>query len=561
MRSVRRPTIVIAGLLMAAGILATAPPVMAAVRPAAAAAVPVAGTGTATARSVKVTSATISPKTVAAATPGPVLGKNGKPAGPAAAAPAATGTSRPAPPATPSPPGGPNTGTSAAAITPGRTAAGLKAAGLKAATSGTVPAQFSDPHFTGITEAGANCSNCPTPYVTSAVSATQIAETVNLSLQVFTKSGAVVCAESLGALFGALGGLTEPRIQYDNAAKRYSVVIASMPASSSDVPVFYLATSQADDACGAWWVYSIILTGNQYPFGAQLNYPYLGQDATSLLASTNNFTFGSSYLGTGAFAMPKSAAYTGNSFNVTTYSVDFSTAPATVAGIPTFATTTTYWAAAVPGAGFDVFSMPTSPAGAISFVGTAPAGFSAPSRRVRQPGTSVTLDPLDGRLESSVVQDGSFIWFANAIDDAGFPTVLYGAINVITGAVTDALAFHSSASDDFNPSVGVSDRGSNSVAIWVNWAYTSASAGVPVSDTINGVPPGGGVPALAGSDLTLVTGVSATAISTFGAYSSVEVDPVASSSSCPAGLTALSGQEYFSSASGWATVLARTSFC
>src|SRR5262249_30866818 len=153
---------------------------------------------------------------------------------------------------------------------------------------------LSDPSFTGATEANSSCSNCATPYVTGAVSATEIAETVNLSLQVFSKSGGLLCTQSLSGLLGALGGLTEPRIQYDNASKRYSLVIASMPSTSGDVPVFYLATSQADDACGAWWVYTIILSGTQYPLGAQLNYPYLGQDSTSLLASTNNFTFGSS---------------------------------------------------------------------------------------------------------------------------------------------------------------------------------------------------------------------------------------------------------------------------
>jgi hypothetical protein len=333
-----------------------------------------------------------------------------------------------------------------------------------------------------------------------------------------------------------------------------------MPSTSSDVPVFYLATSQTSDACGAWWVYQIILSGNQYPLGAQLNYPYLGQDSTSLLASTNNFTFGSSYLGTGAFAMPKADAYAGNPFNITTYSVDFSTAPATVAGIPTASTSTTYWVAAVPGAGFDVFSMPTNPAGAISFVGTAGYGFDPPSRMVRQPGTSDTLNPLDGRLQSSVVQDGNLVWFSNDIDDNGFPTVLYGAINVISGDVTAALAYHSNTSDDFSPSIGVSDQGNNTVAVWLNWAYTDTSAGRPVSDTINGVFPGNGVPNLAGTDLTLITGTSTTTTTTFGAYSSVEIDP-AGGSGCAAGLTALSAQEYFASASQWATRLAETTFC
>jgi len=207
-----------------------------------------------------------------------------------------------------------------------------------------------------------------------------------------------------------------------------------------------------------------------------------------------------------------------------------------------------------------VFSMPTNPAGAITFVGTAGLGFNPPSRRVRQPGTSDTLNPLDGRIQSSVVQDGNVVWFANDIDYNGFPTVLYGAIDVTSGQTDTALAFHSNASDDFSPSIGVSDQGSNTVAVWLNWAYTDASAGVPVSATINGVSPGNGVPDLAGTDLTLMTGVSATSINTFGAYSSVEVDPSASGS-CAAGLTALSAQEYFTSASQWGTVLARTTFC
>ena len=179
---------------------------------------------------------------------------------------------------------------------------------------------------------------------------------------------------------------------------------------------------------------------------------------------------------------------------------------------------------------------------------------------MRQPGTSDTLNPLDGRIPSAVVEDHNTIWFANDIDFNGFPTVLYGAINGTSGQITTGVAYHSTTSDDFNPSMGVSDQGGGTVAIWVNWSYTNTSAGVPVSAAINGVAPGGGIPNLAGTDLTLKTGTSATSITSFGAYSSVEIDP-SSSSSCPAGLTALSAQEYFSSASQWATQLATTTFC
>lgn len=547
-RRVAVPLVVVA---TAASFLTAGAPVHAAPAPAAArwahgasasaAAVPVAGTGTATARSVRVSSRIAG--TGATQAPGPVLGKNGTPAGP-------TATSA-----------GGGRGATAASLrlTTGSWANRGTASHTAAATPRRSP--LSDPSFGGASQATSGCpTTCTTPYVTAAVSPSQIAETVNLSLQVFSKTGTLQCAENLSDLLGALSGLTEPRIQYDNVANRYSMVIASTPSTSTDVPVFFVAASQTSDACGAWWIYNIVLSGKQYPLGGQLNYPYLGQDRTSLLASTNNYTFGSGYLGTGAFSMPKSAVYAGNSFNVTTYSVDFSTAPAVVAGIPTQSTTTTYWLAAVPGTGFDVFSMPTATAGAISFVGTVSEPFSPPSTRISQPGTSQTLNPLDGRLESAVSQDGSVIWFTNVIDFDGLPTVLYGAIDGTTGDLSDALAYHSSTSADFNSSISVSPRGSNLDAIWLNWAYTDTPAGVRASAAINGVAPGGGVPDLIGSDLTLVTGASTTSISTFGAYSSVEVDP-SGTSTCAAGLTALSAQEYFTSATQWGTLLARTTFC
>jgi hypothetical protein len=72
MHSHRHLAAVIAGLLMAASLLAAGPPALAAVaHPAAptAGAVPVAGTGTATARSVQVQSGTLSPQALAAAKP------------------------------------------------------------------------------------------------------------------------------------------------------------------------------------------------------------------------------------------------------------------------------------------------------------------------------------------------------------------------------------------------------------------------------------------------------------------------------------------------------------
>lgn len=540
-----------AALLMAVGV-STAPMPAAATtlnpQASAGAAAIIAGTGHAVAHSVTVSGAMAGQQAPVLSGHSLPLGIDGAPAGSTLPVLTSSGA-RPRPASAPTQTHSPNLGQSAGQTT-------------QPAQSLVTAASSPQIGFQGITEGNSDCTNCQTPDVTAAISATEIAETANLRLQVYTKAGATLCAVSLSSLLGAVTGLSHPRVQYDNANNRFSLVVDSVPASAFDVPVQYLAGSQTSDACGAWWVYSLVFSGSSlHPLGALLDYPYLGQDSTSILSSTNNFSFSGSYIGSAAYAMPKADVYTGAPFDFTTYSVAFSTAPVTVAGIPTFSTTNTYWLASVPGTGYDLYVMPTNPAGAISLQAVISAPFSAPKRRVNQPGTAQTLDPLDGRIESAAVQDGNFVWFAHGIDDSGFPTVRYGAIGVTTNQPFTAEAFHTSTSDDFNPSIGVSDAGDNTNHIWVNWAYTDTSSGVPVSDTVAGVGPGQGVPNLIGDDLTLVIGSSTSAISTFGAYSSAEIDPVALSSTCPAGLTALTAQEYFTSSGSWTTRLARTTFC
>src|SRR6266702_193156 len=472
------------GLLLAVGTLTAPVPATAVTLPAGATAAAVtAGTGSAApARSVTVGAANARARAQArVAVPPAPLGRDGRPAGSALGTGTGSGASRRARPGPAARPGGPNR--------PG--ARGAAAAARPGARSAPGPAPSAAPAaagFAGITEGGSDCTNCQTPDATAAVSGTEIAETANLRMQVYSKSGGTLCTMSLSGLFGAVTGLSRPRIQYDNASNRFSVVADSVPGSAFDVPIQYLAASQTADACGAWWVYSIIFNGstpNLYPLGALLDYPYLGQDGTSLLSSTNNY----------------------------------------------------------------------SPAGAITLQAVIRSAFSAPSRRVLQPGTAQTLDPLDGRIESAAVQDGSFVRFAHGVNFQGFPTVRYGAINVTNGQPTTAVAYHSPSSDDFNPSIAVSDAGGNTNFIWVNWAYTNAQNGVPVSDTVAGVAPGEGVPVLAGADLTLVRGSSTSAIATFGGYSSAAIDPAATGS-CPAGETALTAQEYFTASGSWTTRLA-----
>src|SRR6266705_1835379 len=101
----------------------------------------------------------------------------------AAAVTAGTGSAAPARP------GGPNR--------PG--ARGAAAAARPGARSAPGPAPSAAPAaagFAGITEGGSDCTNCQTPDATAAVSGTEIAETANLRMQVYSKSGGTLCTMS-----------------------------------------------------------------------------------------------------------------------------------------------------------------------------------------------------------------------------------------------------------------------------------------------------------------------------------------------------------------------------
>ncbi len=494
------------------------------------------------------------------------LGRDGQVAGGTLPRRTTTGI-KPQPAPLPAAAGGPNTSHAV------KTAA--SDAARHAAVPHSPPTQV-NANFHGMTQGSSNCGNCQPPDPSAAVSGTQIAHTVNLRLQVYSKAGSLLCGVGLNTLAGTSASLSDPHIQWDNVYKRFSMVVIPVPASDSATPTEYLLTSQTSDACGSWWVYTVTFSGSLFPAGALLDYPYLGQDNVpsgrypaggSLLSSTNNFCCRSSnfhtYLNSTAFAIPKYPAYHGQGFSFPAFSVAFSTAPVSVSGLGKTISPTTYWLASVPGFGYDLYAMTRSsqPGTTLALQASISSAFNAPSRRVNQPGTTQTLDPLDGRIVWAPVVAGSFIWFTHGIDLAGFPAVRYGAIGVVSNSATVAVAYHNGTSDDFNPSISVTPASSNTIYAWLNWAYTDSPHGVATSDTVNGVLPGTGVPNEIATDRTLIHGSPTSTNFRFGDFSSVEIDPSAASSTCPAGRTAVLSQQYFSSSGRWQTRIARTSFC
>jgi hypothetical protein len=385
-------------------------------------------------------------------------------------------------------------------------------------------------------------------------------------MQVYDKTGGSLCGVGLNAFIGTGNSISDPHIQWDNLNNRFSLVVIPVPASTTATPTMYLLTSQTADACGGWWVFTITFFGALYPAGTLLDYPYLGQDQNALLSSSNNFQLtgsGFSYINSAVFAIPKAAAYAGAGFGFTSFAVGFSTAPVTVTGIPITPTTDTFYLRSIPGTGYQLYRMNNSagPGTTLTPLAVANSFFAAPPRRVLQPGTATTLDPLDGRIQSPPFQDEGFVWFTHAQNIAGFPGVRYGAISTAANSVTAASAFRSGTSDDWNPSIGVADAGANVVTIWLNWAYTDTPAGIATSNTVDGVLPGAGVPNLIGTGLVLVNGSSTSSNTRFGDLSSVAIDPTAASPACPAGRTAVTAQQYFQPNGQWIVRIGRLSFC
>jgi hypothetical protein len=345
------------------------------------------------------------------------------------------------------------------------------------------------------------------------------------------------------------------------------MVVIPVPASTTSTPTMFVLASQTSSACGAWFIYTVTFSGALYPAGTLLDYPYLGQDSRALLLSSNNFRRNAAnrfdYINSAVFSIPKASVYAGAGFSFSAFPVGFSTAPVTVTGIPIAVTANAFYLRSIPGTGYQLYRMANSagPGTTLTPLAVSSSAFAAPTRRIRQPGTATTLDPFDGRLQAPPFQDEGFVWFTHGQSAGGFPAVRYGAISTSTGAVTARNAFRNGSSDDFNPSIGVSDAGVGVARIWLNWAFTDTPNNIATSHIVDGVGPGGGVPTLVGTGRVLAVGARTSSNTRFGDLSSVAIDPSAASVSCPAGRTAVASQQIFQANGQWITRIARISFC
>jgi hypothetical protein len=400
--------------------------------------------------------------------------------------------------------------------------------------------------FNGVTQAGSGC-NCQPPDVSVTAGGPFIAEAVNLVYAVYDKTnGNVLLQVSLNNLFGTNDGLSHPRVTYDPTWNRWALVVEDTTA-----PRLWLAYSQTNDPTGFWWIYHVDFA---FPAGSTVDFPNVGMDQNSFAYTSNNFGPSQNYLGSTAFDVPKPRSYNGFGFTAKSYGVNFNTTPAIVGGYPTEIGTFLYLLS--PDSTkkvMDIYHFSgTGHTPFLSFDGTIPYDWTPPPRRVNQPGTSQTLDPLDGRIAAPAQQLGGRVWFAHGVALGSFPSVDYGYVTPGNMAIHVGTAHHSGTSDDFNPSISAQVSGGVAQA-WVSWAYTDTPNGIPTRDVFD-LNQGNTPNQVAGTVYSAPGAV--TTESGFGDYSS-SVPEYNAVGTCAQGLNAVVANEYFLADGTWGTRIAR----
>jgi hypothetical protein len=406
--------------------------------------------------------------------------------------------------------------------------------------------KITDNSFNGVSLSTADCG-CQPPDSNATIGPNDILETVNLEFAVYNKSGSLQFRTSLNNFLGTSDALSDPRAVYDPTWNRWEFSLLD-----ENTPSLWLVYSASSDPLGGWWFYHV---GLPFAAGSITDYPQVGMNDVSFFYTTNNFDASENYINSTAFSVPKARVYNGFGWGAGLAGVNFNTTPSIVSGYPTQQTNYTYMLSPddANNVMYVYYWTNTAESPTLRFKGSISYNWAAPPRRVNQPGTSTTLDPLDGRIVWAGSQLDGRVWFAQGVAIGSFPGVNYGWVAPGNMSIHFNTAFHSATSDDFNPSIAAVDRPDNKVELVVNWAYTDTANNIPTNDVYQAAV-GLGLPHLSGGQFSANGAI--TGETRFGDYSSVwpEYNTVGS---CAPGEEMLVTNEYFAPDGTWRTRLAR----
>jgi len=361
-----------------------------------------------------------------------------------------------------------------------RVAPGARRAGVTRTAPRTVSSSFG---FNGLTQPQCGCAPSDS---NSAILGTQIAETVNVSLATYSKSGVQKTNRLFSTITGySASGLTDPRILSDTTWKRYSAEILAFPTSTSNQPLLLMA-SKNNNAGASYFVYNLNVgplcgAPATNPF---FDYPQIGQTQDAVVVTGNCFQ-GNSFVGAKTFAVAKAILYNGLGFSVPVFGVSSADGTATPANVldqnPSMQLITT-------NQHMVAFNNPQAGGYATFGPDTAITGFEARAtpRAAGQAGcttTSCQLDTSDGRFVQDSTQFGDQLWNVATYGFGGangsFATPYWGQFSIAGHNTTQfGAAITDSCSDDFNASLAVSTADK----MWINWTSTDPQ-GSPCGQT------------------------------------------------------------------------------
>jgi hypothetical protein len=393
-------------------------------------------------------------------------------------------------------------------------------------------------NFNGVNQTEAGGFLPPDTHAASGTS--HVVEVTNLHVDMYynTTPHTRIKSVTLGSFFGYgyPNNMSDPRVIFDPVWKRFVVVAINTPPVAQPITIIFIAVSKSANPKGAWWVYQVNIDAT----GAVLwDYPMLGMDQDGIIISGNlyHWTPGvgpGTYISTDCITMAKARLYNGGAFKTVWWTnLHWSAQPPVVLppADPALMKNATHLVSADPYSdNTKIFvhtlkdsAYPATQSLTSSNI-TVPA-YSIPPA-ASQPGTSATLDTLDGRFLNYSTQifdagDGGAdkIFQAHTVAAGSYAMPRFYLLKIPTLTVEENRSFWVSAtSHDFNASIAAN----NGRDMFVTWSSTDPPAGKNAQIRASGK--------LAG-ELDISAGKTLVTSSTFytgerwGDYSSVHLDP------------------------------------
>ncbi|MBI1744101.1 hypothetical protein HYR54_13690 [Candidatus Acetothermia bacterium] len=373
---------------------------------------------------------------------------------------------------------------------------------------------------TGDIEGATDVDGLIPPDTHGAIGSDEFVEVTNSHIDIFPRNDpANRTSLSLAAFFGYFNQtLFDPRVVYDSTWNRWIVTADAFPDPKLDnIQSYFIAVSLTPSAAGPFFIYQLNVTFNQGDFW---DYPQLGIDQDSVIITANIFGAQGDFKGADMFAVAKARLYNGLGFSVPVFvGLEATLAPPIVLD----QNPNTFLVAAPGGNVLALYTLQNSSNAGIALFGPVEVlvdPYAAPGPAA-QPGTSATLDTLDGRFVNASTQVGNSLWQVHTIDLGGLPTPKYYQIDTSANAILRTGTFFASQSSyDFNASVAANSDND----VFFTWTSIDPNAGINAQVRFAGIDhndnsePGAGLDLFTSS--TFFTG------GRWGDYSAVTVDPL-----------------------------------